>query len=332
VNLIIHEAGALTDKIMTTLNFEWTLKIDLSGCENLTSGFLPKLAKKAVGLKYLNLRRISKMREVGKVIPYTSIVHKIIFPQLKVLDLTKSNVSVINLEAPRLKYLKAKKCSYLCSLSLTTPSLKKMDISYTPVPDKDLDDHLLIWTQFNTLIFEGCKMLSELKFRKRYPFYPASIFKESRLLKKQVILPLLEGKIESLDLCEDRIDRDDIRALERALINNTSLQKLDLSSNDVGSEGMGILRDALSKHPTLTQLNLAQNNLGNTGAEEVGKILESNTVLISLNLSSNKIGERGASALHEVLKKKKSLNTLRLDENPISEETAQLIQKSLSIL
>ncbi|EJK57718.1 hypothetical protein THAOC_22197, partial [Thalassiosira oceanica] len=168
---------------------------------------------------------------------------------------------------------------------------------------------------------------------------PGSYFEDT-------ILPLLDrskNTLETLDLSNCGLSKDNIKAVLDFVSKNESLHSLDLSNNILDVETATLLSSAIKGHPILYRVNLAKSDLGGGdlgvlnkllyGCKDIDELLLGHTTfdtkcvdllskflgkkisLTILSLDGPKLGSKGKRALARGLKKNKSLRELCLHNN-----------------
>jgi hypothetical protein len=117
--------------------------------------------------------------------------------------------------------------------------------------------------------------------------------------------------INTLYLSKNGIDNMD--ALARMLLTNTTLTKLSLIQNKIKDQGAQSLAQGLQNNTTLKILNLGHNEIKDQGALALARALRKNTMLKELVLCVNQIGDRGGKAFQKVT----HLSILNLSSNQI---------------
>lgn len=109
--------------------------------------------------------------------------------------------------------------------------------------------------------------------------------------------------LQRLDLTQNSLGDEGIRALVPFLSKLVSLQSLSLDSNSVSASGVKALGPSLNKlGSSLQELDLRNNDIGALGTEALGPLLAQLTGLKKLHLSSNKtMSAQGRFALWSYL-------------------------------
>ncbi|KAL0240139.1 hypothetical protein GEMRC1_010246 [Eukaryota sp. GEM-RC1] len=135
--------------------------------------------------------------------------------------------------------------------------------------------------------------------------------------------------ITSINLKDNSIGHEGVRALAEALKVNTTVTSIDLSKNFIGDEGARILADVLKINTTISNINLGDNSIGVEGARALAEVLKVNTEVSSINLCKNSVGAGGASALAEALKVNVTVKSINLWKNSIGAEGFEALSEAL---
>ncbi|XP_052133307.1 NLR family CARD domain-containing protein 3-like isoform X1 [Frankliniella occidentalis] len=107
---------------------------------------------------------------------------------------------------------------------------------------------------------------------------------------------------------------------------NHSLQELDLADNELGDDGVKAMQEALAQNDELRELDLSNNNLGPAAAAALGKALRENQTIESLGLSRNNLYEDVPKGLRVLLRaiqqREKSFQHLDLAWNALNASAA----------
>lgn len=120
-----------------------------------------------------------------------------------------------------------------------------------------------------------------------------------------------------------------------ALKSNTTLTALNLSDNYIGDEGIKALAEGLENNTTLMHFELNDNNAHSYNYKSAaiekpfGEVLEKNTTLTTLSLSRNTIGYGRGKFLAKGLKKNITLIDLNLSYCSLNEEEGETFAKAL---
>jgi hypothetical protein len=107
--------------------------------------------------------------------------------------------------------------------------------------------------------------------------------------------------VTSLNLGQNNIGDEGVKALAECLKTNKTVTSLDLEWNKIKDEGVKILAECLKTNKTVTILNLRYNQIGDEGVKALAECLKTNKTVTSLNLESNEIKYEGAKAFGEIL-------------------------------
>jgi len=123
-----------------------------------------------------------------------------------------------------------------------------------------------------------------------------------------------------LSLENRRLNEFDIKLLQEALVENTTLTSLNVSYNQIDAAGAA----ALAQNTTLTSLDVSWNQIGDAGATALAQ----NTTLTSLDVGGNQIGAAGAAALAQ----NTTLTSLDVCNNEVivGETYVQLLQEVIA--
>jgi len=128
---------------------------------------------------------------------------------------------------------------------------------------------------------------------------------------------LVELSLEGLE--ESELNEFDIKLLQEALVENTTLTSLSVSWNQIGDVGAAVL----AQNTTLTSLDVSYNEIGAAGAAALAQ----NTTLTSLDMGWNQIGAAGAAALAQ----NTTLTSLHVDDNEIGDAGAAALAQNTTL-
>lgn len=166
-----------------------------------------------------------------------------------------------------------------------------------------------------------CKALSKAPVSVSLSFTP-QVFKltrsnvdddKTRLLVRSL---LDHPSLVELNLSHNLIGDTGTQAVGK-LINRSRLETLDLCNNKIHHAGAQALAQALAQNCTLTSLNLRLNYLEDEGGEAMGRALLANTTLKSIHLGSNMLSEPSAVLFSQVLAQNATLTCINLSCNHI---------------
>ncbi|KAF9945675.1 hypothetical protein BGZ72_001106, partial [Mortierella alpina] len=83
----------------------------------------------------------------------------------------------------------------------------------------------------------------------------------------------------------------DAAILEFYMVYARTLMTLELPDNSIGNEGVKALAEALKTNSTLTTLDLGHNSIGDDGVKTLAEALKTNKTLTNLDLGHNSIGD-----------------------------------------
>lgn len=159
---------------------------------------------------------------------------------------------------------------------------------------------------------------------------------------------LKNTNLQKLDLSNNRISDNGLKALLEALkssrtlkelslnsiamsiegmrtlaqeVANSTLLKLYIGGNHIGDDGAQLFAEALKSNRYLTEMQLWRNDIMSSGAKAIAKALKSNSVLQSLDLRMNEIEQEGAMAFSDVLKHDNALQELFISDSKLRNET-----------
>ncbi|KAF9140378.1 hypothetical protein BGX30_006609, partial [Mortierella sp. GBA39] len=130
----------------------------------------------------------------------------------------------------------------------------------------------------------------------------------------------------SCELVSTLIGGREFGILADALKTNSTLTTLDLGNNSIEYERVKALAEALKANSTLTTLYLRRNSIGDNGAKSLAEALKINSTLTTLDLERI---PTGAKALAEALKANLTLTTLNLEWNSIESDRAKALAEAL---
>lgn len=127
-----------------------------------------------------------------------------------------------------------------------------------------------------------------------------------------------KGESEEEDLSTCSVQEEHAKKLAEALKVNNKLTKLDLYDNELGDEGLKALSECFRANKTLRVLNLKWNGLGklnqigapdnDSGVKMFAKALQENKTLEQINLEWNQIWEDGRKMLATLRSKTRHIN------------------------
>ena len=119
------------------------------------------------------------------------------------------------------------------------------------------------------------------------------------------------------------------RALAKALVKSTTVEKLDLRENNLGGEGVDCFAKMLLENCFITRVNLAGNMMSSNGARAMGRVIAENKYLQWLDLSFNNFVDKDAKPLVEGLMSNTSIKFFSLSQNSFCETGGELIGPAL---
>ena len=120
------------------------------------------------------------------------------------------------------------------------------------------------------------------------------------------------------------------RALAKALVKSTTVEKLDLQENNLGDGGVDCFAKMLLENCFIKWVNLAGNMMSSNGARSMGSVLTQNKYLQWLDLSFNNFVDKDAKPLAEGLMNNKSIKFFSLSQNSFCEAGGELIGPALA--
>lgn len=120
------------------------------------------------------------------------------------------------------------------------------------------------------------------------------------------------------------------RALAKALVKSTTVDKLDLRENSLGEEGVDCFAKMLLENCYIKWVNLSGNLMGSNGARAMGNVVIENRYLQWLDLSFNNFVDKDAKPLAEGLKNTAILKFLNLSQNSFCEAGGELLGPALA--
>ena len=140
---------------------------------------------------------------------------------------------------------------------------------------------------------------------------------------------LVNDSITFLNLADNYINEDSVKAIATAMDGDRALRVLNLAQNWIGYRKLGVdnrqegcrrLLRVLEGHPTLESLNLSKNHLAPPAIRSIAALLaHPRCVLTSLDVGKNaELGCEGALAIARAIQRSNtSLESLSLDEFPL---------------
>ncbi|XP_078380470.1 uncharacterized protein LOC144663414 [Oculina patagonica] len=115
------------------------------------------------------------------------------------------------------------------------------------------------------------------------------------------------------------------RALAKALVKSTTVEKLDLQENSLGEEGVDCFAKMLLENCYIKWVNLAGNMMSSNGARAIGSVIAQNKYLQWLDLSFNNFVDKDAKPLAEGLMSNTSIKCFSLSQNSFCEAGGETI-------
>ena len=123
--------------------------------------------------------------------------------------------------------------------------------------------------------------------------------KSMELICKCINNPIEKTKVNRLNLCGNRIDKEGAKILCDILKQQFTLTHLDLSGNKLGVSGCKSIAQALLNNTSLRYLNLYSNQVDVDGARCLKETLLANDTLEYLDVGSNRLRDKGVLAIAE---------------------------------
>jgi Ran GTPase-activating protein (RanGAP) involved in mRNA processing and transport len=142
---------------------------------------------------------------------------------------------------------------------------------------------------------------------------------------------LTNTSIQTLSLCNNNLDDQDILLLSQALTQNklVPLKTLHLSFNDITCQGIECLMNAVWGSTTLREIKLDNNKLKDRGAQLCAVVMTS-VALNVLDLGFNRVTTCGIKALMKNLSENSSLRALGLSGIPIDQNASKAVSYALA--
>jgi hypothetical protein len=127
--------------------------------------------------------------------------------------------------------------------------------------------------------------------------------------------------LKTLNLSNNKLDKEKAKLLAPALEENKTITFLDLSQNKLGVFGTYLIAKALENNTTITGLNLFKNSIDVDGSRAIGNLLKVSSSLEWLDVGHNRIRPKGLEAITNGIKEAKNskLHTLGIRMNFIND-------------
>jgi len=130
----------------------------------------------------------------------------------------------------------------------------------------------------------------------------------------------------SLNLRQNFLQNDGVRAICEALQGHPTLRALDLRENSLLAAAMEPIARFIEGTTSLETLALCRNVVEDEGAKQISAALKKNQTLLHLWLNDTRIGDAGGKSIGQALAKNKYILSLELRANPISQISARYIR------
>ncbi|EJK62557.1 hypothetical protein THAOC_16825 [Thalassiosira oceanica] len=154
---------------------------------------------------------------------------------------------------------------------------------------------------------------------------PGSYFEDT-------ILPLLDrskNTLETLELSNCGLSKDNIKAVLDFVSKNESLHSLDLSNNILDVETATLLSSAIKGHPILYRVNLEKSDLGGGDLGVLNKLLYGCKDIDELLLGHTTFDTKCVDLLSKFIGKKISLTILSLDGPKLGSKSKRALARGL---
>jgi Ran GTPase-activating protein (RanGAP) involved in mRNA processing and transport len=146
------------------------------------------------------------------------------------------------------------------------------------------------------------------------------------------VMVLLNSSLQSLSLCDNHLDDQDMLLLSQALTQNNRkipLELLHLSFNYITCHGVECLMNAVWGSSTLREIKLDNNRIKDRGVQLCAVVLTS-IDLQTIDLSFNKATNIGIKALMKTLTDNTSLKCLAISGIPIDQTASKAVSYALA--
>lgn len=203
--------------------------------------------------------------------------------------------------------------------------LKKLDLSYNDIDDKELifitlhlREHLLVVEKlylkrlhFGVL---GLQYLSDLAIKSSK--LESLNFKSNQNLKgsgKEIKSILMNSKsLKKINLQNCGLANEDIQAISEGLKSNQVLQSINLAENVILDEGALCISEALKYNRSVKKLLLFNNEITDVGILHISNALKENNTMKTLDIHFNYLGDNGGRYIGNLLYVNKSLEKINL--------------------
>lgn len=142
----------------------------------------------------------------------------------------------------------------------------------------------------------------------------------------------LEGSVlRYLNLSDNALGEKGIRAFEKLLSSQTSLEELYLMNDGISEEAAKAVLELLPSTEKLRVLHFHNNMTGDEGAISISEIVKCSPLLEDFRCSSTRVGSDGGIALSKALGECPNIKKLDLRDNMFGVEVGISLSKSLSI-
>ncbi|XP_010677878.2 RAN GTPase-activating protein 2 [Beta vulgaris subsp. vulgaris] len=141
----------------------------------------------------------------------------------------------------------------------------------------------------------------------------------------------LEGSVlKSLDLSNNALGEKGVRAFEKLLKSQSSLEELYLMNDGISEEAARAVCELLPSTEKLRVLQFHNNMTGDEGARAISEIVKRSPLLEDFRCSSTRVDSEGGIALSEALEGCTHLKKLDLRDNMFGVEAGIALSKALS--
>lgn len=142
----------------------------------------------------------------------------------------------------------------------------------------------------------------------------------------------LEGSVlRFLNLSDNALGEKGVRAFEKLLSSQTSLEELYLMNDGISQEAAKAVCELLPSTKKLRVLHFHNNMTGNEGAISISEIVKCSPLLDDFRCSSTRVGSDGGIALSKALGECPNIKKLDLRDNMFGVEVGISLSKSLSV-
>ncbi|KAL3505888.1 hypothetical protein ACH5RR_031270 [Cinchona calisaya] len=155
---------------------------------------------------------------------------------------------------------------------------------------------------------------------------------EEALEVMNIFSAALEGSVlKSLNLSHNALGEKGVRAFEKLLQSQTSLEELYLMNDGISEEAARAVCELLPSTEKLTVLQFHNNMTGDEGAIAISEVVKRSPLLQDFRCSSTRVGSEGGIALSEALGTCTHLRKLDLRDNMFGVEAGIALSMALSL-